>query len=57
VIGPGDDGAQGDGQDVEQVVALGASYAEIGHLAQVFEQAWVWALGHAARSTGSWQAR
>jgi hypothetical protein len=45
VVGPGDDSAQGDSQNIKQIVALGAQQARVGHLAQVLQQVLRGALG------------
>ena len=47
VIGPADDGAQGNGQNIEQRMALRARHARVWHLPEMIHQAQARSFGHA----------
>ena len=51
VVGPANDGAQGNGQDVQRFMALGARNTWVGHLPEVVHQAQGRFVGHAGFST------
>ena len=56
VVCPSYDGTQRNDQYVQQLVALGACHAGVGHCAQVLYQAAALGFGHATLTTGGFDA-